>query len=159
MKFYLVKSICKRCPYSVLKECVYKTVFYKHVPKFKHAAPIKLVHKCLLYRQIFTKGQHVTVDLHHQVMMPDGTWEYVLAYEDVPGIVKGLRGSKYIIEFFEAFFLWRKKKRSSQTDHAKLFIQCTKAAKDIKPFALGQEGVRNIHHYQVNAAEKDLVLS
>ncbi len=99
------------------------------------------------------------VDLYDQVKMPDGKWEYVVAFENVPGVVKGIRGSKYIIELFEAFFLNRKKRGSRQTENVRLFQECSRAAKDIRPLITGKTGIMNMESYSIETEQMELILS
>lgn len=159
MKIYFLKSLCKRCPHYAVKECDYKKAFYEKFRKLKISGGFKLTHKCTHYRQIFQKGQNVLVDLHHRVMMPNGRWNYVLAHENVPGIITGTRGCKFTVELLEYFLLSRKNNRSSQTDYVKLVNQCSKIAKDIKPIMHTSESLSSIEHLRVVVEENDLVLS
>lgn len=157
MRVYFLKSVCKKCPFFVFKNCFYKTAFYQQIPK--SSSKFKLVHKCMYYRQIFSKGQKVFVDLHHRMIMPDGKRKYILAYENVPGVIKGMRGNKYIVELFEAFFLFRNKRFVSQKDPVRLYTECSKAAKDIKPLVESKEGFKNMQHYRIEAEDIGMVLS
>lgn len=157
MKIYLVNSLCKRCPYFSFKQCHYKMAFYNKIPKV--GDNIKLVHKCTHYQNIYKKGQHVLIDLYDQVMVADGKWKYTIAFANVPGIIKGRRGSKFIVELFEAFFLNRKKKGESQANLARLFMECTRAAKDIKPLVISKEGMKHMQKYRVRLEEVELMLS
>lgn len=157
MKIFLVKSLCKRCPFSVFKQCHYKKELFKKHPKYKDK--IKVIHKCLHYRNIFKKGQYVFVDLYDQVRMPDGKWEYIVAFENVLGVVKGIRGSKYIIELFEAVFLTRKKRGCRNSESVRLFLECTRAAKDIRPLIAGKTGIMNMESYSIEAEQMELMLS
>jgi ribosomal protein L21E len=153
MKIYLTNSLCKKCPYSAFKECHYKRSFYKKVPKTDNN--FKLVHKCIHYWKIFKQGQIVLIDLHHQVRVQDNKWEYVKAYSDVPGIIKGTRGNKYVIELFEAFLLLRKNKIQSQQGQVRLYIECARAAKDIRPFLLSKHSVKNTQNIPIKFLLKD----
>jgi hypothetical protein len=141
MKIYLTNSLCKKCPYSAFRQCHYKRSFYEKVPKATNN--FKLVHRCKYYWKIFKKGQPVLIDLHHQVRIHDNKWEYIVAHTDVPGIIKGTRGNKYIIELLEAFLLLRKKKGNPQTSRVQLFLECTRAAKDIRPLILSKQTIKN----------------
>lgn len=148
MKIYLTNSLCKKCPYSAFKQCHYKRSFYKKVPKASNN--FKLVHKCKYYWEIFKSNQLVLVDLHHQVQIAGKKWEYVEAYTDVPGIIRGTRGNKYIIELFEAFLLLRKKRGKPKTSQVRLYLECTRAAKDIRPFILSEQTLQNMQQYHSN---------
>ncbi len=132
MKIYLINSLCKKCPYSAFKKCHYKETFYKKIPKAE--SNLKLVHKCKHYKNIFKKGQYVLVDLHDRVRQPDGRWKYTLAYKDVPGLIKGNRGCKFIIELIEPHFLLRKKFGTPYTETFRVHLECSRIAKDIRPF-------------------------
>ena len=154
MKIYLNKSLCKKCPYSAFRKCHYKRSFYKKVPKVNNS--FKLVHKCKYYWKIFKPDQLVLVDLHHQLRPGGKKWEYIEAYTDVPGIIKGTRGNKYVVELFEAFLLFRKQKGRPQTSQARLYFECTRAAKDIKPFILSRQTLKNMQQYPSNLLVNDL---
>ncbi len=132
--------------------------FYKKIPAI-NGENIKLIHKCMHYKNIFKKGQLVLVDLYDQVRMPDSKWQYTVAYENVPGIITGQRGSKFIIELFEAFFLYRKKGGRSQANNVRLFMECSRVAKDIRPYVVTKEGIKHMKTYSVVTEEKELILS
>lgn len=148
MKVYLTNSLCKKCPYSSFRQCQYKRSFFQKFPKDNNN--YKLVHKCKYYWRIFTKGQLVLVDLHHQLRRTDKKWEYVTAYADVPGIIRGTRGNKYVIELFETFLLFRKKSGRPQTIQMRLYEECTRAAKDIRPLILGEQTLKNMVQFKTD---------
>lgn len=140
MRVFLNVALCKKCPFSVFKMCHYKRNLYKKVPKVE--SKVKMIHNCTFYKKIFKKGQYVLVDLNNQVPSADGKWSYVPAHKDVPGIIKGTRGNKFIVELFEPFFLIRKKKGRPHTSRLKVFLQCTRVAKDIRPFRLKEHSFK-----------------
>ncbi len=154
MKIYLTNSLCKKCPYSAFRQCQYKRSFFKKVPKANNN--YKLVHKCKYYWKIFKKGQLVLVDLHHQVRGKKNKWEYIEAHANIPGIVRGTRGNKYVVELFEAFLLLRKKRGKPQTSQVRLYQECTRAAKDIRPFILSEQTLKNMQQYHGDISLQDV---
>lgn len=153
MKIYLTNSLCKKCPYSAFRECHYKRSFFQKVPKGHNN--YKFVHKCKYYWRIFKKGQLVLVDLHHQVRGKGNKWEYVEAHANIPGIITGTRGNKYVVEFFEAFFLLRKKRGRPQSSQVRLYRECTRAAKDIRPFILSEQTLKNMKPFKTDIQTKE----
>ncbi len=143
MSVYILNSLCKKCPYSAMKQCQYKKSFYKKLPVMEKQ--IKLVHKCVHYRNIFKKGQYVVIDLYNQELMTDGKWKYVIAHKNVPGIIKGTRGNKYIIELIEAYGLIRKKGGKRQSSQLRIFLECTRVAKSIRPLHFSPTGGQGFH--------------
>lgn len=137
MRVYLNAALCKKCPFSVFRLCHYKRVLYKNVPKT--APKVKVMHNCTYYRKIFKNGQYVLIDLYDQVPSKNGRWEYVLAHQDVPGVIKGTRGHKFVVELFEPFFLVRKKKGRPHTSRLKLFSECSRVAKEIRPYIFKEQ--------------------
>lgn len=113
----------------------------------------------MYYKNIFKKGQLVLVDLYDQMSMPDGKWQYIVAYENVPGIIKGHRGSKFIVELFEAFFLNRKNGGRSSSNHVRLFMECSRVAKDIRPYVVSKEGIKHMKNYSLETGEGGFLLS
>ncbi len=142
MKIYLTNSLCKKCPYSAFRQCHYKRSFYEKVPKSSNN--YKLVHKCKYYWKIFKRGQLVLVDLHHQVRGQGNKWEYIKAYTNVPGIIMGTRGNKYVVELFESYLLLRKKRGRPQTCQVRHYLECTRAAKDIRPLIISEQTLKNM---------------
>jgi len=114
------------------------------------------VHKCKYYWKIFKKGQLVLVDLHHQVRGKKNKWEYIEAHANIPGIVRGTRGNKYVVELFEAFLLLRKKRGKPQTSQVRLYQECTRAAKDIRPFILSEQTLKNMQQYHGDISLQDV---
>lgn len=137
MRVYLNAALCKKCPLSVFRLCHYKRFLYRQVPKTEPR--MKVTHNCTYYWKIFKKGQYVLVDLYNQLPAQNGRWEYVLAHRDVPGVVKGTRGHKFVVELFEPYFLVRKKKGRPYTTRLKLYSECTRVAKDIKRYILKEQ--------------------
>ena len=137
MKIYFNKSLCKKCPYGHMTTCLYKKVFYSYVPP--PYSNKKLIHKCEHYRNIFSNGQHVVIDLYHKVRGSDNRWEYILAHENVCGIIAGVQHSKYIIELFQPYFLQRKK-------GVEVHMRSYQPARMIRPFSYKEY---NIHEENV----------
>lgn len=136
MRLYLNPALCKKCPFSVFRLCHYKRFLYQKVPKTE--SNLKVVHNCTYYRKIFKKGQYVLVHLYDQLPAKSGRWEYVLAHRNVPGVIKGTRGHKFVVELFEPYFLIRKKRGRPHTSRLKLFAECSRVAKDIKPYIFNE---------------------
>ena len=125
MRIYFNDTFCKKCPFGEEKVCFYKQKFYQHaLPPYSR---LKVTHKCEYYRKIFYTGQLVVIDLYHQVPDPAGGWRYVVARTNVTGQIKGIRGSKYLIELFEPCILERRNK-------ARFFFQASQPAKMIRTF-------------------------
>lgn len=157
MKAYILNSLCKKCPYSTLEQCNYKQSFYKKIPVTDD--DFKVIHKCVHYRSIYKKGQYVLVDLYHQVLNKYGKWEYVIATKNVPGIIKGTRGNKFIVELIEAHCLLRRKGRRHQSSHIRVFTECTRTAGSIRPLDLFGNGGGALHAQGAEQFANDLLLN
>ncbi len=143
MKIYFNHSLCKKCPYYDYNQCIYKKRFYQQFPS-KTDSKLKAIHKCQLYPNIFRKNQIVLVDLHHQLIKPDGSWIWAIAKKDVPGVIAGRRGSKFIVELFEPAFLFRRKGRKKKKEKVRLILYCSKNAKDIRPLLLNRACIAQV---------------
>ncbi len=143
MRVYLNVALCKKCPYSIFRLCHYKRLLYGKIPKLN--SKIKMMHNCTFYRNIFRKGQYVLVDLYDQVPAANGKWLYVPVYKDVPGVIKGNRGNKFVVELFEPYFLIRKKRGKPPTCRLKVYYECTRVAKDIRRLVLNEQSAKVRH--------------
>ncbi len=137
MRVYLNAALCKKCPLSVFRLCHYKRFLYQKVPKTE--PKVKVTHNCTYYRKLFKRGQYVLVDLYDQLPAKNGRWEYVMANRNVPGVIKGMRGHKFVVELFEPCFLVRKKRGRPHTSRLKLYSECSRVAKDIRPYILKEQ--------------------
>ncbi|TVR41692.1 MAG: hypothetical protein EA394_05295 [Bacteroidia bacterium] len=117
---------------------MYKEMFYRQLPPTVRNQ-IVVYHKCQYYRKIFKKGETVLVDLYHQLFGSDGKWHFVKAYENVPGIVKGTSGSKYIIELSQIFMLFWKQKGGPPATQTKFLSEARVHAKKIKSIHMNNE--------------------
>lgn len=152
MRVFLNDSLCKKCPYGHFKRCFYKGFIFSKMAKKRGL--FKMVHKCQYYKKIYRKGQVVLVDLHHRHLQPDGKWEYVLVYENVPGIIRGTRGCKYIVELFDRYFLIRKKGGRSRLERTRVFCKVSKNAKDIRPLNINRHFLEKMKELDIeNEAE------
>ncbi len=137
MKVYLNTALCKKCPFSTFRLCHYKRLLYKKMPKTD--SKLKVIHNCTYYRRIFKNGQYVLIDLYDQLPGKNGRWNYVTAHKNVPGVIKGTRGHKFVVELFEPYFLVRKKKGRPFASRLKLYSQCSRVAKDIRPYIFREQ--------------------
>ncbi len=137
MRIYLNAALCKKCPFSVFRLCHYKRVFYQKMPKMD--SKFKMMHNCTFYKNIYKKGQYVLIDLYHQFPSENGKWTYIPAYRDVPGVIKGTRGHKFVVELFDVYILNRKKRGKPHTNRVKICCECSRVAKDIRPLVLAKE--------------------
>ena len=140
MRVYLNAALCKKCPFSAFRLCHYKRFLYQRVPKTE--PNLKMVHNCTYYRKIFKKGQYVLVNLYDQLPGKNGRWEYVPAHQNVPGVIKGTRGHKFVVALFEPYFLVRKKRGRPHTSRLKLYTECTRVAKDIRPYIFREQNTQ-----------------
>ncbi len=101
-----------------------------------------MVHNCTFYRRIFKKGEYVLVDLYNQVPSGNGKWTYIPVHKDVPGVIKGNRGNKFVVELFEPYFLIRKKRGKPHTSRMKIYYECTRVAKDIRRFWMNEQNIK-----------------
>lgn len=136
MRVYLNVALCKKCPFSIFRLCHYKRILYQKMPKVK--PKVKLIHNCTYYKRIFKKGQYVLVDLYDQMPAKNGRWKYVVAHQNIPGVIKGTRGHKFVVELFELYILIRKKRGRPHTSRLKIFSECSRVAKDIKPYIFNE---------------------
>ena len=147
MLFNFDNAICKRCPYFVFKQCHYKKTFYNRVPKQK--SKFKFRHRCKHYKNIFRIGQPVLIDIYSKEKMPDGSWENVLVYENVPGIIKGFTKNKFVVEFFKAYFFNPQKHKKPHGKEINLSFECLKSAKDIRPILLSRASIKHMSSYRL----------
>ncbi len=148
MIFFIDNSICKRCPYFDFKECHYKKTLSKKVPLQKSS--FKFKHRCRHYRNIFRIGQPVLVNLYNLEKLPDGTWDNILAHKNVPGIIKGFKKNKFIVEFFKAYFFNPKKQKRGSDKEIEFHFYCLMPAKDIKPILLSKASIQHMSDYRFN---------
>jgi len=147
MLYYFDNTICKRCPYFVFKQCHYKKTLHNKVPKRK--SKFKFRHRCKHYKNIFRIGQPVLVNIYNQEKLPDGSWENILVYEDVPGIIKGFTKNKFIVEFFKAYFFNSQKQKKRKGKEIILSFECLKSAKDIRPILLSRASLEHMSSYRI----------
>lgn len=79
------------------------------------------------------------VDLYHQLFGSDGRWHFVKAYENVPGVIKGTSGSKYIIELGQIFMLFRKQKGNTKLTQTRFYAEARVHARKIKSIPVNNE--------------------
>ncbi len=147
MLFNFDNAICKRCPYFVFKQCHYKKTLYNKVPTQK--SNFKFRHRCKHYKNIFRIGQPVLVNIYSQEKLPDGGWESILVYENVPGIIKGFTKNKFIVEFFKAYFFNPQKQKKPQGKEIRLSFKCLKPAKDIRPILVSRASIEHMSSYRL----------
>ncbi len=152
MLFYFDKAICKRCPYFDFKQCHYKKTLYNKVPSKKSS--FKFRHRCKHYRNIFRIGQPVIVNLYSLERLPNGSWERVLAYKNVPGIIKGFKKHKFTVEFFEAYFFNPQKQKRTPGQDREFHFYCHMPAKDIKPILLSKASIQHMLEYRPKIKEE-----
>jgi len=157
MRVFLNDSLCKKCPYGRFTQCFYKVFLFKALAPKK--GMFKMVHKCNHYKKIFRKGQVVLVDLHHKKLQPHGKWEYVLAYRNVPGIIRGTRGCKYKVELFDRYFLTRRRKGRYGQERTRLFWQASKNAKDIRPLNINRPLLEHMKELNVTDNPETVVFN
>lgn len=157
MRVFLNDSLCKKCPYGGFVKCFYKDFLFRTLTSPKGV--FKMVHKCNHYKKIFRKGQVVLVDLHHKKLQPHGKWEYVLAYRNVPGIIRGTRGCKYKVELFDRYFLTRKRKGRYGQERTRLFWQASKNAKDIRPLNINRPLLEHMKELNVTDNPETVVFN
>lgn len=155
MRVFLNMALCKKCPYSVFRICHYKKQLYKKVPKVNSKA--KMMHNCTYYRKIYKKGQYVLVDLYHQFPSGTGRWAYFPAHKNVPGVIKGIRGHKFVVELFEVYLLNRKKRGNPHSSYVKICWECARVAKDIRPLVLNRKEVQLLRNIPEKKSRQKLL--
>ncbi len=135
MKICFNDSLCRKCPHNGKEWCDYKKDFYEQAPP-KNDEYI-LIHRCQEYEKLFSPGQVVYIDLYHTIRTPCGGWEDVPAFLDVPGVIRGIRGSKYQVELFEAVVLSIRGKGNPKRELEQLYLRVSKSAKEIRKAKFG----------------------
>lgn len=154
MNFSFQNAICKRCPYFIFKQCHYKKTLYNKVPSGK--SNFKFRHRCKHYRNIFRVGQPVLVNVYSRERLPDGTWDNVLVHENVPGIIKGFKSHKFIIEFFKAY-CFNPYKQSQDKDRM-FHFEYHIPAKDIKPILMSKASMQHMLDYRAKIRKSKVAL-